>query len=1197
MPKLRASWVPMALTALVVVIVAMLGYFGLQYIRSSTFQEGRSFRVLREVARQFDNMQGSMASLLTLVPESVFATPDSCELAPPRVATYLDKLDLPDIELESFAATVTATSRSTASAFELYLTGPMRPFTISRRISNGPSAQCILQITGNLESHLPVFAGQAYFDQVLLALPDGTLLTSIPNGIGGDLAVELQDDTADTALVANAQALLAQAALAQGKSQGKSPNNAAAGTEKLGDLPQHAVAFRHSIGERTYEIFALPIAPAHPIEVHGARIATVYLLGLKREDLAQQASDALGSSGAFAATIIVLIGILLWPFLSLRLAPPDDAIAGFQVFAVVVSLVLLPVVLTASAVWLWTQVSLRNWADRGAETYALQLDRSLSDELDQAAWLLRNYAALRSPPPRGSRAPLRRDARAGTVTAAIHAQDCSNDNPACKLFLAGGIEPPDTVLRNWSPLRTAVLLDSRGTSTPPRISAFGDVPVKTALDLKDRKYFQALRAGQGWTPRWLSGNGSEVVAQRLFNRADAARVLQVAVPREFRDHWKGIATGDTRVYALTASVRPALLRFAVIDRDSGDVLFHTNDDRSLTENLLVESERNTQLQQSMLARRSNRPPVELTDHFEGSYLGEPHRFYYRPINGVPWAIVVFYSTESLSDVSFDAAVATLTHCISIATAIILAIVVIAFLWNRRIDRYLLAAIWPQWEWRWHYPRIALTLTAFWVVTMALLVIWLRTGQGSLCLFLLIVMAIAAAYAARARWHVIQKPGIGSYRLFYAWTVVAALATFVVLPTLLLTTRYQDVSVAEYFRAQLFQASLDIERRVMLMRRDLRRWVPNDRDRSRYYPSADTLSTLLPVPGYKALAGPDCDLRACWTLDTFERMPWIDVQGPVEGGFYRRFIWRHISLSSSQHQRSLRRPPRVVSDVREADARGWIQFRRRDVRVTAIAQQAANVVQRVESCKRDRIGACLSVSPDVLHRDHWGAINAALLLGFGVLLIVTGLVAMTARRLCGIRIPFAPRYVDAPDRHLPFGPLLATEQRIDQARAEFGDDFTGKDAIDIRRIQSGPHYREVWRSLCGDDRHLLHQLALGYFANPENAGTIERLLHRGYIRLRPWPVITDPGLADFARTAPQQEEFRQDRLDWADAAAHSTWHRIRIPLLSGGIMIAVGLMTFAGGAMQVLLTSLAGISALLGHVTQVTNFVRKPDAGK
>jgi hypothetical protein len=176
-------------------------------------------------------------------------------------------------------------------------------------------------------------------------------------------------------------------------------------------------------------------------------------------------------------------------------------------------------------------------------------------------------------------------------------------------------------------------------------------------------------------------------------------------------------------------------------------------------------------------------------------------------------------------------------------------------------------------------------------------------------------------------------------------------------------------------------------------------------------------------------------------------------------------------------------------------------------------------------------------------------------------------------------------------------LLATEQRIDQARAEFGPEFTGKDAIDIRRIESGPHYREVWRSLTGEERHLLYQLSRGCFANPENVVVLERLLHRGFVRLRPWPVITDPGLAEFARTAPAHEEFHQDQLDWASAEAGSTWHRIRIPLLSGGLMIAIGLMAFAGGTMQILLTSLAGISALLGHVSNLTNFVRKGEAGK
>ena len=1214
MPKLRTSWIPMVLTVLVVGAVMLVGYFGLQYLRGSTFQEGRAFRVLGEIAQQFDNMQGGMSSLLTLIPESLLE--EECQPNPRKVRLYLGKLDLRDLKLEPLPDPGTKEPR-----FTIYLDDPRRPFTIGPGVvsANNGKIECPMQLRGNLQKHLPAFAGQHYFDEVLLALPDGTVLATIGNRDAYPLQVPLQEDTSDSIVIADASLLLAHASAVAEQGKFNFGKQQSAPPASKSSIPEHAVAFTRALGERSYEVSVLPLVPPNGVFVDdnsgdtvGAKQApTLYLLGLKRENLAQQASDTLGSGGAFVATIIVLFGVLLWPFLSLRLSPPESAIAGFQVFGIVVALVLLPIVLTSSAVWIWSQIRLQAWGDRAAETYALQIEQSVRSELDEAAWLLHSYAQLAREPRRAHSAYIRRGVEGLPVKAKIYRTDCVPFNPTCQLFLDGPTDPARTPLRNWSPLRTAVILRSDGDSAAPRFSAFGDVPVKSSIKLADRKYFQALRAGQGWKPRWVSRDTPGFVAQRLFNRADAARVLQVAVSREWTDHWKGIITGDTRLYALSATVKPPLLRFAVVDTASGEVLFHSNDERSLTENLLVETERNVRLQQAMQSRGGGRRTIELVDHFDGQYLGEPHRFYYRPVQGVPWGIVVLYPTESLRDISFDAAIATLTHCISIIAVLVLLIVVIAFLWNRRVDRYLLAAIWPQWEWRAHYPRIALVLTAFWFIALIALICALRFGAWTLAL---IVVAFAAAAGAwmisRSRWRPMRNPGIGIYRLFYAWTAVAVLCVLIVLPTLVLAIRYQDMATGEYVRAQLSLAARDIERRELLMQRDLLRWVPIDRDRHRKYPTAHTLAATLAVPGYRTVRYDEqsrrCDTPTrssehpyCWEVLAFDWLPWIDVAGAAEAGWFRRLIWRNVTFSNPQRRTPSSTPRNVMSDDPGVPSGSDITLRRRHAFMEARGRlPEALLVIRSSDCAAAADGKpCLNESADIQHRDRRSSINAALLLGLGLILMLAWLVAMTARRLFGIRIPFAARFVDPPDKPLPFGALLATEQRIDQARAEFGPEFTGKDAVDIRRIESGPHYLEVWRSLTGEERHLLHQLSRGCFANPENVVVVERLLHRGFVRLRPWPVITDPGLAEFARTAPAHQEFHQDQLDWASAEAGSTWHRIRIPLLSGGLMIAIGLMAFAGGTMQILLTSLAGISALLGHVSNLTNFVRKGEAGK
>src|SRR5690606_4149807 len=223
----------------------------------------------------------------------------------------------------------------------------------------------------------------------------------------------------------------------------------------------------------------------------------------------------------------------------------------------------------------------------------------------------------------------------------------------------------------WSSMRSAAPLNLEGRSAGLTLNLFGgDAP--DTLALADRAYFRAIKQAQEWTPGDLWSHLYQpkhgLVAQRLFNRSDAARVLQLAVPMLHEEKRIGVMTADSRAYALTASIRAPLLRFAVVDATNGVVLFHSDDNRSLAENLLVETEQSSALREAMQRRTStyslNR--VGLRDHFSANYMGESHRFYYRPVTGVPWGVVTFYSTESIGNIVLQTAVATLATAFACA---------------------------------------------------------------------------------------------------------------------------------------------------------------------------------------------------------------------------------------------------------------------------------------------------------------------------------------------------------------------------------------------------------------------------------------------------------------------------------------------------------------------------------------------------
>ena len=111
---------------------------------------------------------------------------------------------------------------------------------------------------------------------------------------------------------------------------------------------------------------------------------------------------------------------------------------------------------------------------------------------------------------------------------------------------------------------------------------------------------------------------------------------QYQCSEQFAETRIGLVTADSRAYALAAGVRLPLLRFAIINAN-GVVLFHSDDSRSLSENLLVETEQNASLSEATRKRVAplTLDRVAVRDHFDGLYVGEPHRFYYRPAAGLP----------------------------------------------------------------------------------------------------------------------------------------------------------------------------------------------------------------------------------------------------------------------------------------------------------------------------------------------------------------------------------------------------------------------------------------------------------------------------------------------------------------------------------------------------------------------------------
>ncbi len=218
--------------------------------------------------------------------------------------------------------------------------------------------------------------------------------------------------------------------------------------------------------------------------------------------------------------------------------------------------------------------------------------------------------------------------------------------------------------------------DEGHTTLPPIYLQEYNAPPKVH-NLTHRDYYKKVRDYQGWR---LCRTAEEkknhqcafnnVYIQRVLNMGDGTRGTTISMPMYDLD-----SDEDTDILAYTigadvilpslslAAPAPYDFTYMVIDRNSGDVLFHSDEDRTLVENLFYASNDRSNLSQWVKAGLDHYPKLS-KKIIEGHYHGQPGRFVSIPASVDAWAIVVFYPDDNL-----DALLANQFLLISVSFAI------------------------------------------------------------------------------------------------------------------------------------------------------------------------------------------------------------------------------------------------------------------------------------------------------------------------------------------------------------------------------------------------------------------------------------------------------------------------------------------------------------------------------------------------
>ena len=544
--------------------------------------------------------------------------------------------------------------------------------------------------------------------------------------------------------------------------------------------PDKPMVVQDRLGESYFQVF---IQPLHAVnaEVHwGAtdpkcssgenksseqeactvKPPVLYLVALKQDRTIQDAISQLGPQSQAALGLVVCLLILSVPLIRISFLEAHDSISRSWLSLTMQCTALLIGVLTITALAIAMGRDVLTALDRARDNAATQIANHLNQEIDTAVVqfsMLRNaffdaLPELKSELEKIDASEI--DAQGlvlekcdqflstrtsfnwieGTHVRPIGVAPAERDEthqasecalPQVQRTLWPIPSPPEK--RPWSRIVSAYATDARGDLRGPRIDFFNrHDALSRGIRLAFRPYFDKLKNKQGWPlPQSANCPGGSFVIQRLFNLGDAEKLAQFAMTRDCsadRTAFTGIVSGEVRFGSVVDAVLPLGLQFAVVERSTGTVIFHSDDSKSLAENFFDEV-RSTELRPTVEANRSFA--------FSGEYYGNKTRFRYVPISAdIPWGLFVFYDPSRAEQ---SVLLTALTSLIALCAAM-LACWLSLFLLSR-IAGIRLSWAWPQWRLREAYVWFA-AIEFLLLVIASLSVPGFENGWHPLAIFLM-----------------------------------------------------------------------------------------------------------------------------------------------------------------------------------------------------------------------------------------------------------------------------------------------------------------------------------------------------------------------------------------------------------------------------------------------------------------------------
>lgn len=456
--------------------------------------------------------------------------------------------------------------------------------------------------------------------------------------------------------------------------------------------------------------------PDTDIDVRRDENVSLAVCGFVPEDVVR--SEALQVAPTLLLVLVALtgFGILAWPILKVLSLAPSEGVRRGDTFAMLLSS--LCILMFATIAWLdaATYQALRDGAFGSLRTVAKEAETNVLEEFCALQTQLQKYDT-------------QLDSFAGSA---------DSESMFSNLFTA----PPD-----GSPRKAASL---RSFTAPPRgeptyFRSFfwmldtgdeddGQQIVKgtvrksntPAINLSGRAYFQRIKRERAWDSAFQE-RCKEPVRQVYVETSRSLTTGEFFTALSLRS--KAKIDGKALVAAILgpmasfdAAALSSGLELSVVD-ESGVAVFHTDPRRARAERIFRDEGVGARIRSAVSAR--------VEQCFSGNYRGHPRLLCVRPLEGLPWSVVVSQRREPLFAANIEIIASAVTYAFAYIFVLILLTIAIVFkgAWERWRHPSQETRLSPRWMW----PHL-LPASGYWK--------WTRIGL--FCIATLVLVSIASS---------------------------------------------------------------------------------------------------------------------------------------------------------------------------------------------------------------------------------------------------------------------------------------------------------------------------------------------------------------------------------------------------------------------------------------------------------------------